>query len=171
MNTRVITAFVVLAILIVGGLFLYKQNSSKLGSKTPVVQNKVQPRTQTTGTAGQPLRDKTGLPQTPATSSGKQVDDFIQTVKEDAKATANISITNCKISPAVAKLKAGSKITIKNNDSKEASLQVVVGGIYTVAAGKTQTFDLKIEPAIYAFACVHTGGDTVVRSGVFEVEK
>lgn len=164
MYNRFLVIIVVLAVLIVGGAYLYKQSLKPGGLK----QN-LQPGTTQNPNEPQPKHDQSGLPATPATTSGQPVTQFVQTVKEDAKETSDLTVTACKANPGVIKMKTGSKITIKNNDSKDITLSIAAGAVFTVPAGKVQSFDLKIEPAIYTYSCDQKDGTSVGKSGILYV--
>lgn len=166
MYNRFLLIIVVLAILIVGGAYLYKQSLKPNGSKQSLKSDQL---TQTDST-NQTKRDSDGLPVAPATSSGKPVEDFVVTVKQDAKESADLSITDCKANPGVIKVKKGSTITIKNNDDKEITLQITVGAQPKVAAKKSLPFTVDTQKAIFTYGCDQTGGDSVVKAGVLYVE-
>ncbi|MBI2596535.1 hypothetical protein HYW41_00025 [Candidatus Daviesbacteria bacterium] len=166
--SRFFIIVLVLAVLIIGGSYLLKQqNLQKSSSTAPIGQD-----TSKDGSVKQqPLRDSAGLPNPPATSSGKPVEVFVQTVKEDAKESSDLSFTNCKASPGVIKVKVGQKITIKNNDDKDIILQITVGAQPKIEAKKSISYAFTVGPAIYTYSCDHVGGDTVVKAGIINLEK
>lgn len=169
-SIRFFAIIALLAVAIVVGLYFFKQKFLKSNPLLPVNQATQPKNTSNKGSLGQSLRDSAGLPVSPATSSGQAVEEYVKTVKQDAKESADLTITDCKANPGVIKVKKGSTITIKNNDSQEIRLRITINALPKVEAKKSIPFTVNVEPAIYGYGCDHTGGDSVAKAGVLNVE-
>ncbi|OGE31529.1 hypothetical protein A2631_00200 [Candidatus Daviesbacteria bacterium RIFCSPHIGHO2_01_FULL_44_29] len=171
MNPKIIKfllVILVIGLVIIGGLYAYKQNFFQKGSSSPTAKKAP---SNIKNSAGQPLRDSVGLPVTPATTSGKTVEDFVKTVKEDAQESSDLNIRNCLADPGVIRVKLGQKINVKNSDDKDITLSIAVGMVPTIPAKKSVSLSITAEPAIYTYGCSSSGGTSQAKSGVMDIYK
>lgn len=165
---RFLLVILVAAMIIVGGIYVYKQNFFKKGSSS---QTTKKAPLNVKNSEGQPLRDSVGLPANPATTSGKTVEDFVQTVREDAQESSDLNIRNCLADPGVIRVKLGQKINVKNSDDKNITLSIAVGMVPTIAANKSVSLSITAEPAIYTYGCSSSGGISQAKAGVMDIYK
>lgn len=132
-----------LSILIIVGLFLYKQTQLKRQSK---------PSAQEVGTANPKV------PALPASPSAQQTSKYVADVREKAKDANTLAFTNCLADPPVFRIKAQGSFTIQNNDDKDIRVAISSTAIYKVPAKKSQSVKMTTEPAIYKYGCSYPAG-------------
>lgn len=166
---RFLLVMIVTGVLIVGGIYVVKQNLFKRDLLPTPATSQTPSSAKNSGV--QTARDKNNLPVTPATTSGQPVEQYIQTVEQEAKESSTLSFTNCLANPGEVKVKTGQKITIKNNDAQDISLDITIKFHPTISAHQSIEAAVTQEPSVIAYGCSHKDGTTQVRSGVMDITK
>lgn len=157
---RFFMMFVVVAILIVAGSYLYKQFQKTKG--IPGITNNTTKNS----------TSKAGLPSLPSSPSAKQTNQYVADVQKQAQDANNLTFTNCIANPAVFKVKEGDAFTIQNNDEKDIKIAISSNAIYNIPAKKTQQVKMTTEAAIYKYGCSYPAGGTAnPQAGVIYVTK
>lgn len=111
------------------------------------------------------------LPSPPAATSGAVLDKYVQEVQQLAVEDDTLEITNCTGKPVSLRVKQGSKLTFKNNDSKEITVKLNAQDVYTVPAKTSQAFTIQAGMALYSYICSQKDGITLRNAGSMEVVK
>lgn len=171
-SVKLIALVVGLAVLIVAGGFSYRYYQGR--SQQPVVSNN---QTITSEVADQ--QDKANvslnadaiLPSPPAATSGALLDKYVQEVQQVAVEGDALEITNCAGKPSSIRMKKGSRLTIKNNDSKEITIMLNANNTYTVPAKSSQAFTITAGIALYSYICSQKDRITLRNAGSMEIVK
>jgi len=159
-NLKFIAAILGLALLIVGGVYLLKQQTAQ---KQKVVASKVQPPAPTSA----PAVSRTA---TVSAQEQKQIDNFVAKVQTEAKSTDTLTLTKCIADPQEFKVKTGGSFSIVNKDNQDITVRFSPDAIFQVPAGKTISAKMTTEPAIYKYGCLYKDG-VRVQAGVVYVTK
>lgn len=164
---RFLLIIIVLAVLIVGAFYTYKQSKVKKPSQPPIPNTQ-----QTTNTQDQVPQKPVTLKELPASPTAKELRSFVENVQTTAQSSDTLEINNkCEGNPFTFKVKQKIGFSIKNNDSLEHTISIAVGHVHKVGAGKTVTANGFTDAAIYNYSCATPGGQTNINAGTVYVTK
>lgn len=177
-NFRLLAIFVVLAILIVFGLYFLKKSNlviNPLNQKTPTGQLPTDtyiPAATGSGAIVSKLKKGDAVPLVKESSpAAKTLNQYVADVRAAAVEGGDLTISGCTATPNAFKVKTGSNFSIKNNDNVGVTVSIAIGAVYSIGAGQKSTVQMAASPAIYRYSCTFANGGGKSDAGIVEVTK
>jgi hypothetical protein len=87
-------------------------------------------------------------------------------IKQLGKQTTTLTVTNCKVDPAVIIISRTSPLTITNKDAVDRDITLSLGHSFTIPKKDSQSIDLSFTPGAGLYP-IHCGTETAPRGILF----